>query len=144
MNGHTIRELKKNISSLGLRRTNSFNVYIVIENTSELLLLEELISADVDGIVINSKNIAKSILGINRDDNETIFDINSPSVVRVVTDAVKSIKSKGVKVVIDTNDNQEMITTAIKLGAYGIIASQEKIREFKKLISSEEIKMILG
>ncbi len=144
MNANTLRELKKTISSMGLRRTNSFNIYITLENTSEVLLLDEILGVDIDGVIINTDNLAKSIMGVSRDETNAIIDMNSGSIVKVFTDIIKLSKSKGLRVIVAGKLKQDTIKLAVKLGAYGVTVQEEEIKTVKGILSQEEVRMILG
>lgn len=95
---HTVDELikvKSLISSLGLVRTPSFKLWMMVEIPSNVILLEDFIKVGIDGISIGTNDLTMLILGVDRD-NETIssvYDERNPAVLwaleRIITIANK-------------------------------------------------------
>ncbi len=58
-----LREIKKLISSLGLRRSGAFKLWIMLQVPSNILILEDLLEEGVDGVMVGSKDLSTLTLG---------------------------------------------------------------------------------
>lgn len=73
----TIDELiqaKKLMSSLGLRRSGSFKLWMMVEVPSNVIMLEEFIKVGIDGISVGTNDLTMLILGVDRD-NEKVANV---------------------------------------------------------------------
>jgi len=144
MSGSMLSELKKEISSLGLRRTSTFNVFVVLDKSSETVLVQDIVSAQIDGIIINAKRITKEIQGIALDDNKSEYDVASKSVMHLIDEAISRLKGSNTKIIIYTDNNEDLIKLAVKSGIYGVIVDENTYVDSKELVASEEAKMIMS
>ncbi len=71
-----LREVKKLMSSYGLRRGGLFKVWMMVEIPSNVILLDEFIKEGIDGVSIGSNDLTMLILGVDRD-NEKVAPIYS-------------------------------------------------------------------
>lgn len=58
-----ILDFKKELSAIGLHRSNSFKIYVLVDKVSEIMFLDDIASADVDGIIFDFPQLAKEIAG---------------------------------------------------------------------------------
>ncbi len=69
----TVQQLidgKKLLSSLGLRRSASFKVWMMVEIPSNVILLDEFLSQGVDGVSVGTNDLTMLTLGVDRDNNK--------------------------------------------------------------------------
>jgi phosphoenolpyruvate synthase/pyruvate phosphate dikinase len=144
MSGTLLTEIKKEVSSLGLRRTSTFNIFAVLDKSSEAVLVQEIASAQIDGVIINAKRIAKEIQGVAQNDDKSEYEVDSTSVVHLIDEAVSRLKGSNTKVILATDNNEALIKLAIKSGIYGIIVDEEAYADSKEMVASEEAKMIMS
>lgn len=89
--------VKKLVISSGLSRSPSFQLWMMVEIPSNVILLEDFISAGIDGISIGSNDLTMLTLGIDRD-NETltpVFDERNPAVLWCLKKIIKTcLKNK--------------------------------------------------
>jgi len=91
---HTPQELaavKKIIVSNGLVRSPSFQLWMMVEIPSNVILLEEFIKVGIDGVSIGSNDLTMLILGIDRDNPAltAIFDERHPAVLWALEHTIK-------------------------------------------------------
>lgn len=88
----------KIIESEGLKRSEDFKLWMMVEVPSNIFLLEKFLSVGIDGISIGSNDLTQLILGIDRDSGKLadIFDERNEAVLIALERAVKV--SKGMNV----------------------------------------------
>lgn len=93
----TVRELlhvKKLISAQGLRRSPSFKLIMMAEIPANVFLIDEFLSAGIDGVSIGSNDLTMLILGIDRDNEEVAveFDERNEAVLQAMEKLIKSCR----------------------------------------------------
>jgi pyruvate,water dikinase len=88
----------KIIESEGLKRSEDFKLWMMVEVPSNIFLLEKFLSVGLDGISIGSNDLTQLILGIDRDSGKLaeIFDERNEAVLIALERAIKVSKSMGV------------------------------------------------
>lgn len=86
------RQVKKIMLSRGLSRTGSFDLYIMVEVPSTVILLDDFIDLGIDGISIGSNDLTMLILGVDRDNSEVAkdFDELNPAVLWALEKTVRT------------------------------------------------------
>ncbi|HRI05361.1 MAG TPA: PEP/pyruvate-binding domain-containing protein [Candidatus Dojkabacteria bacterium] len=143
MTGSAMKEIKKSISASGLRRTSTFNIYAVIENPSEVIVIDDILSADIDGVILNTSAVAKQMQGLSYDNSDTKYDLGIGSVYKVIDNIVDSAKKAQLKMVLETENNSDLLKYGISKGVYGVVVD-EKVVDAKKAVSEQEMKILLG
>ena len=144
MNDENMREFKKVLSSVGLRRSSTFNVYAVIDNPTEVILVDEIVKAKIDGVVLNMPIIAKQMQGINLNDKQTRYSLSTNSMLKVVDNVIDILKSTKSSIIIICEDDQKLVSECVQKGIYGISVFPEQIKEMRKLVANEEAKLIMS
>jgi pyruvate,water dikinase len=144
MDGKNMREFKKTLSSVGLRRSSTFNVYAVIDNPTEVILVDEIVKAKIDGIVLNMPRIARQMQGISLTNRKAKFSLSNKSILKVVDNVVDILKPDKQKIIVICKDDEKLISECVLKGVYGISVSPKGIKEFRKLVAKEEAKLILS
>jgi pyruvate, water dikinase len=99
----TVDELSKVLSvmdSFGLKRhVNGLQVYLMAEIPSNIILADEF-SDHIDGFSIGSNDLTQLVLGIDRDSAlvADLYDERNLAVKRLISNLIKTGKSRGVKV----------------------------------------------
>lgn len=91
----TISELlrvKKFIAACGLMRAPSFQLWIMVEVPSNVVILKKFIEAGIDGISIGSNDLTMLTLGVDRDNAELSPEFNEqdPAVLWMLRKAIKT------------------------------------------------------
>jgi pyruvate,water dikinase len=87
-----LREVKKLVVGNGLIRSPSFNLWLMVELPSNVILLEDFIDIGIDGVSIGSNDLTMLILGIDRDNENLakIFDERNPAVLWALKKTIKT------------------------------------------------------
>jgi len=144
MSGENMREFKKVLSSVGLRRSSTLNVYAVIDNPTEVILVDEIVKAKIDGIVLNMPMIAKQMQGINLNDKKTKYSLSTNSMLKVVDNVIDILKSTKSSIIVVCEDDQKLVAECIQKGVYGISVFPQDIKEIRKLVAQEEATLIMS
>jgi len=88
----------KLMESEGLKRSEDFKLWMMVEVPSNIFLLEKFLEVGIDGISIGSNDLTQLILGIDRDSAKlaNIFDERDEAVLIALERAIKVSKSMGV------------------------------------------------
>lgn len=144
MNGEAMKEIKKEISAIGLKRTGTFNIYAVIDNPAEIILAEEILDAGIDGLIVNTPRLARLMQGLPMYGENMKYDIGVSSVQKIVESSVKQTRGKKSKVIVIVENNEVLIKRCIEWGAYGVAVSPDYFKQAKKFVSQEETRMVMG
>ena len=97
----TVKELARTvkiIESEGLKRSQDFKIWMMVEIPSNVILLEKFIAVGIDGISIGSNDLTQLTLGIDRDSAKLAdtFDERDEAVMVLLEKAIKTAKSLGI------------------------------------------------
>ncbi|MFC1934854.1 phosphoenolpyruvate synthase [Chloroflexota bacterium] len=97
----TVDELSRTVKIMeaeGLKRSENFKLWMMVEVPSNIFLLEKFLAIGVDGISIGSNDLTQLILGIDRDSAKLAetFDERNEAVLIALERAIKVAKSMGV------------------------------------------------
>jgi pyruvate, water dikinase len=71
-----LKQVKKIIASNGLSRSPSFNLWMMVEVPSNVLLLEDFIKTGIDGVSIGTNDLTMLLLGVDRDNEKVSAEFN--------------------------------------------------------------------
>lgn len=142
MNGNLMREFKKSLSAAGLRRTSSFKIYAIMDTPTEVILVDEILDAKIDGVVLNMPRIVRIMQGFGINDVNAKYNLGVNSAFKIVDALVDNSSKKQVIVMVE--NNKDLIKYCIEVGVYGISVNHTDIKESRKLVSEQEAKLILG
>jgi pyruvate,water dikinase len=96
----TVNELaqtKKILEEEGLKRSEDFKLWMMVEIPSNVILLEKFLDVGIDGISIGSNDLTQLVLGVDRDNARLAetFDERDEAVMQYLERAIKVAKSKG-------------------------------------------------
>lgn len=97
----TVKQLfsvKRIIASHGLTRSPSFQLWMMVEIPSNVILLEEFIDVGIDGVSVGTNDLTMLILGIDRDNEDiaSIFNERNPAVLWALERIINIANKKGV------------------------------------------------
>ncbi|KKR06234.1 MAG: Phosphoenolpyruvate synthase [candidate division WS6 bacterium GW2011_GWF2_39_15] len=143
MNGTVMKELKKHITASGLRRTATFNLYVIIENPSEVIVLDDIAGADIDGMILNTPSIAKQMQGLTYENSDTKYDLEIGSMFKVIDNVVETTRKERKRSIIVAQDSTEILKYSVSKGVYGVVVNTDVIGS-KRTVSDAEAKILLG
>lgn len=138
-----LRQAKKLLASLGLRRSANFKLWMMVEIPSNVILLEDFIAEGIDGVSVGTNDLTMLTLGVDRD-NEKVANVYSeldPAVLwsleRIVTIAKKhkvtcSICGQAPSVY------PELVEKLVEWGMTSVSVSPDVIDKTRKIIYDAE------
>jgi pyruvate,water dikinase len=148
----TVDELTRTLKIMeaeGLKRSEDFKIWMMVEVPSNIILLEEFIAAGIDGISIGSNDLTQLTLGIDRDSAKLaeIFDERDEAVMMSLERAIKVAKSMGITSSICGQAPSVYPELTEKLVAWGITSvsvSPDMIDQTREIISNVEERLQLN
>jgi len=131
----------------GLKRgDNGFEVYVMIEVPSNVILAEQFADR-FDGFSIGSNDLTQLTLGVDRDSNivDKVYDENNEAVKELIRCVIADAKEKGVKIGIcgqGPSDSPEFAEFLVKEGIDSMSLSPDTI--IKTTIATNEIESKKG
>ena len=97
----TVDELAQTVKIMeaeGLKRSEDFKIWMMVEVPSNIILLEKFLAVGIDGISIGSNDLTQLTLGVDRDSAKLAdtFDERDEAVMLSLERAIKVAKSMGV------------------------------------------------
>jgi len=97
----TVSELERTVKIMeeeGLKRSEDFKLWMMVEVPSNVILLEKFLAVGVDGVSIGSNDLTQLTLGIDRDSSKLAdtFDERDEAVLLSLERVVKGAKAMGV------------------------------------------------
>ncbi|MFC1937794.1 phosphoenolpyruvate synthase, partial [Chloroflexota bacterium] len=97
----TVDEMKGTkdiLESVGLKRSENFKLWMMVEVPSNVILLDKFIDAGIDGVSIGSNDLTQLTLGVDRDSEKlaATFDERDEAVMISLERVVKGCKARGV------------------------------------------------
>lgn len=95
-----LREVKEAVAKSGLKRSQTFKLYMMVEVPSNVILVDDFIAEGLDGLSIGSNDLTMLTLGLDRDNEEIAveFDERNPAVLWSLERVVKAGKKAGIPV----------------------------------------------
>ncbi|MDX2244358.1 MAG: putative PEP-binding protein [Leptolyngbyaceae cyanobacterium bins.302] len=86
------------VHQMGLMHQSSFQLWMMAEVPSVLMLLSDYVAAGVHGISIGTNDLTQLLLGVDRDDAEmaTAFEERHPAVQRAMAQLIRAARSLGI------------------------------------------------
>ena len=147
----TINELartKEIMETEGLKRSDDFKLWMMVEVPSNIFLLEKFLKVGIDGISIGSNDLTQLILGIDRDSEKLAetFDERDEAVLIALERAIKISKSMGVTSSIcgqAPSVYPELTEKLVEWGITSVSVSPDMIGTTREIIAKAEEKLKL-
>ncbi len=144
----TVPELTRLIRVIkdeGLRPSDTFKIWMMVEVPSNIFLIEEFLDTGVNGISIGSNDLTQLTLGIDRDNPKLAdeFDERNPAVLRAMESAIKACAKRGVTASIcgqAPSVYPEITEKLVKWGVTSISVSPDAIDSTREIIALAEAK----
>lgn len=144
MNGTFMKDFKKSLSANGLRRTNTFRVYAILDNPTEIIMADDILEAKIDGVILNMPRVVRVMQGFDMDNESARYDLGVNSAFKIVDTVVDISRPYDKHVIVISENNKALIKYSVQKGVYGVSVFAEDIKESRRLVSEEEAKVILG
>jgi pyruvate,water dikinase len=139
-------EIKKLLTTYGLTRSASFELYLMVEIPSAVILLDQFIDVGIDGISIGSNDLTMLILGVDRDNEKIahIYDERNPAVLWALEHAITTAKKRNIKSSIcgqAPSRYPDLTKKLVAWGATSVSVSADVAYLTRKIISESEFEL---
>ena len=142
----TVNELSQTLSIMeieGLKRSEDFKIWMMVEVPSNIILLEKFIAVGIDGISIGSNDLTQLTLGIDRDSAKLAdtFDERDEAMMMSLERAIKVAKSMGITSSIcgqAPSVYPELTEKLVEWGITSVSVSPDMINQTRKIIAEVE------
>ncbi|MBE9513106.1 MAG: phosphoenolpyruvate synthase [Chloroflexi bacterium] len=136
----------KIMESEGLKRSEDFKIWMMVEVPSNFILMEKFLEVGIDGISIGSNDLTQLILGIDRDNEKLAdtFDERNEAVLIALERAIKVSKSMGVTSSIcgqAPSVYPELTQKLVEWGIVSVSVSPDMIDTTREIIAKAEEKL---
>jgi pyruvate,water dikinase len=141
----TAREIMK---EEGLVRNPDFQLWIMVEVPSTVLLIDQFIEEGLDGISFGTNDLCMLVLGIDRNDSivQEIYDERNPAVLRAMSHVIRKCREKGVTTSVcgqAPSNYPEVVEFLVREGTTSMSVNPDKVIETRHLVASIEQRIIL-
>jgi pyruvate,water dikinase len=137
--------VKKAMEELGLKRSEDFKLWMMVEIPSNVILLNEFIDVGIDGVSIGSNDLTQLTLGIDRDNAVLAkeFDERNLAVLRSLEQIVKTCRQRGITSSIcgqAPSDYPEITERLVEWGITSVSVNPDVIEKTRKIVADAEAK----
>lgn len=142
------REVKKLLSTAGLRRSGLFKFWMMVEIPSNVILLDEFLDEGIDGVSIGTNDLTMLTLGVDRD-NEKVADAYSemnPAVLKSLEKIVTTCRKRKVTCSVCGQAPSvfpELVEMLVDWGVTSVSVSPDVIEKTREIVYNSE-KKVLG
>jgi len=138
--------IKEHLEAQGLRSSDDFKLWMMVEVPSNIFLIEEFIDVGIDGISIGTNDLTQLILGIDRDSSrlEDIFDERNEAVLQALQRAIEVAKNKGITSSIcgqAPSVYPELTEKLVEWGITSVSVSPDMIGTTREIIANAEARL---
>jgi len=142
----TIDEMTQTVKIMeaeGLKRSEDFKLWMMVEVPSNVILLEKFIAVGIDGISIGSNDLTQLVLGIDRDSAKlaSTFDERNEAVLIFLERAIKVANSMGITSSIcgqAPSVYPELTEKLVEWGITSVSVSPDMIDSTREIIAKAE------
>ena len=141
-----LKQTKKIMEQEGLKRSQDFKLWMMVEVPSNIFLMEKFLEVGIDGISIGSNDLTQLILGIDRDSAKLAktFDERNEAVLIALERAIKVSKRMGVTSSIcgqAPSDYPELTQKLVAWGITSISVNPDVIGATRAIVAKAEAKL---
>lgn len=139
---------RQRVQRMGLMQHHAFQLWIMAEVPSVLLLLPDYIKAGVQGVAIGSNDLTQLILAIDRDHAQmaTAFDQRHPAVMRAIQQIIQMARSAQIPCTIcgqAPETHPDVIDSLVRWGITAISVEPNKVNDVYEAIVRAEQRLLL-
>ncbi|MBD3883327.1 phosphoenolpyruvate synthase [Phormidium tenue FACHB-886] len=123
-----------------LWQVEGFQLWIMAEVPSVLLLLPDYVSAGVQGIAIGTNDLTQLLLGVDRDHPQlaTAFNPEHPAVLRAIQQLIQTAKQLNIPCHLCGQVTPAMVEAAVSWGVTGISVEPSQVELMREAIARAE------
>ena len=142
-----LKQVKKIVTANGLSRSASFQLWLMVEIPSNVILLEEFLKVGIDGVSIGSNDLTMLILGVDRDNAALaeLFNEQDPAVSWALEKVIKICHKKGVTVSIcgqAPSVYPDLVEKLVQWGITSLSVNPDAIERTRSLVYEVEKKLV--
>jgi pyruvate,water dikinase len=140
-------ETKKIMGSVGLMRTPSFKLWMMVEIPANVISLDEFLKVGIDGVSIGSNDLTQLILGVDRDNSKIAqyFSELNPAVLWALEKVVKTCHKAHVTVSLcgqAASDYPQLVEKLVEWGITSVSVNPDAVDKTRLAIYEAEKKHI--
>jgi pyruvate,water dikinase len=137
---------KQLLEAEGLKRSEDFKLWMMVEVPSNVFLIEEFLAVGIDGISIGSNDLTQLILGVDRDSEKlaSTFDERNEAVMMALEKVIKATRKTGVTSSIcgqAPSVYPELTEKLVEWGITSVSVSPDMIGTTREIIAQAEAKL---
>jgi pyruvate,water dikinase len=138
-----LEDVKHIVAKYGLRRGPSFQLWMMVEIPSNVILLDKFIEAGIDGVSIGSNDLTMLILGVDRDNSRVanVYDERNEAVLWALEKTIKTCKKYNISCSIcgqAPSTYPDLSKKLVKWGVTSISVSPDAIDITREIINKIE------
>ena len=139
------------IDAYGLQRDaqtpGGFQLWMMVEVPSNVLLLDEFIDCGIDGVSIGSNDLTQLTLGIDRDSERfaDTFDERNPAVLRAIEHVITTARRRGITVSVcgqGPSEHPDLAERLVEWGITSISVTPDVIERTRRLVAEAEARIL--
>ncbi len=140
-------QVARQVDDYGLERNagepGGFQLWMMVEVPSNVLLLDEFIDCGIDGVSIGSNDLTQLTLGIDRDSERfaDTFDERNPAVLRAIEQVITTAKRRGITVSVcgqGPSEHPDLAQRLVDWGITSISVTPDVIEQTRHLVANAE------
>lgn len=140
-------QVVQQVDEYGLERNASqpggFQLWMMVEVPSNVLLLDEFIDCGIDGVSIGSNDLTQLTLGIDRDSERfaDTFDERNPAVLKAIEHVITTAKRRGITVSVcgqGPSEHPDLAQRLVDWGITSISVTPDVIEQTRHLVANAE------
>jgi pyruvate, water dikinase len=127
---------RQRVIKAGLTQVEGFQLWIMAEVPSVLLLLPEYVSAGVQGIAIGTNDLTQLLLGVDRDHPQlaTAFTPEHPTVLKAIQQLIQTAKHLNIPCHLCGRSTVSMVKALLEWEIDGIVVEPSQVAEMGEAI----------
>ena len=140
-------QVVKQVDDYGMERNagepGGFQLWMMVEVPSNVLLLDEFIDCGIDGVSIGSNDLTQLTLGIDRDSERFAdsFDERNPAVLKAIEHVITTAKRRGITVSVcgqGPSEHPDLAQRLVDWGITSISVTPDVIEQTRHLVANAE------
>ncbi|EKD99534.1 MAG: hypothetical protein ACD_22C00237G0014 [uncultured bacterium] len=142
-----LREVKKLMSSHGLKRSGLFKVWMMVEVPSNVILLDDFIDEGIDGVSVGTNDLTMLTLGVDRDNERIAGNYNEldPAVLASLEKITTTCRKRKVTCSIcgqAPSVYPEIVEKLVEWGITSVSVSPDVIDKTREIVYEAERKLL--
>lgn len=140
-------EIKRILASLGLSRTPSFKLWMMVEIPTNVIRIKDFIEVGIDGVSIGSNDLTMLVLGLDRDNSQIAhdFDERDKAVLWSLRRVIKTCNKYEITSSIcgqAPSNYPDLVENLVKWGVTSISVNPDAIDKTREIIAKAEEKIL--